>query len=296
MDLSNFINTYQYILLPAAIIFVLVILATTWLGVLFWVARDITIRSRNLLVAAASVLLVLILNIPGLIIYLMLRPSATLEDNKDYALLYQSILDKDVYLCHSCQLPVHAEHKHCAHCGVAQTLKCAECNYKVNAAWNHCINCGAEVVLPVPKRNLLGNLKKKLFAPFRFIGRLWRAYVSFISRLIRSIRLPRIRISLRLPKFRLSLPKLNLRRAPKPAIAKQTEVVKEAKAEVKSVAVETEPKRKRGRPAKQKPVPADRPGYVMIDGKEVKLNKDGTPRKGRADAGQMRGKYKPRQG
>ena len=51
-----------------------------WLGTLVWVYRDIRERTRDTWSQNVSWLLVLVFNIPGLILYLVLRPRETLVE------------------------------------------------------------------------------------------------------------------------------------------------------------------------------------------------------------------------
>jgi heme/copper-type cytochrome/quinol oxidase subunit 2 len=53
----------------------------------FWTARDVAARSRDLLVRAAAVVLVLGLNVFGLVIYVLLRPPETLSEREERELI-----------------------------------------------------------------------------------------------------------------------------------------------------------------------------------------------------------------
>ena len=49
-------------------------LAALWLSLIFWTLRDIRSRSHDKLVHILAAILVAVLNLPGIIIYLILRP------------------------------------------------------------------------------------------------------------------------------------------------------------------------------------------------------------------------------
>lgn len=49
-------------------------------SLIVWTARDIAARSRDLTIRVAAVLGVLVLNVLGLVIYLMLRPRETVAE------------------------------------------------------------------------------------------------------------------------------------------------------------------------------------------------------------------------
>lgn len=56
-------------------------------SLLVWTARDIAARSRDVLVRLGAVLLVLILNLFGVVIYLLLRPPETLAERRERELV-----------------------------------------------------------------------------------------------------------------------------------------------------------------------------------------------------------------
>ena len=64
--------------LVAQYLAVLVELAALWLGLVIWTFRDIRSRSRDIFAQILATLVVAILNLPGLLIYMMVRPRETL--------------------------------------------------------------------------------------------------------------------------------------------------------------------------------------------------------------------------
>src|SRR5438270_8876799 len=56
------------------------VLASMWLGIVLWTLRDVRARSRDVLAQGAAVLMVAVLNVFGLVLYLMLRPRETLSE------------------------------------------------------------------------------------------------------------------------------------------------------------------------------------------------------------------------
>ena len=55
-------------------------LAALWVSLVVWTYRDIRSRARDPLVHTLSALLVAVLNVPGVLVYLILRPPRTLEE------------------------------------------------------------------------------------------------------------------------------------------------------------------------------------------------------------------------
>ena len=55
-------------------------IAALWIALVIWTYRDIRSRARDPLVQILSTLLVAVLNLPGILVYLILRPQRTLEE------------------------------------------------------------------------------------------------------------------------------------------------------------------------------------------------------------------------
>jgi len=55
-------------------------LAALWISLVIWTNRDIRTRARDPLVQILATLLVAVLNLPGVLVYLILRPPRTLEE------------------------------------------------------------------------------------------------------------------------------------------------------------------------------------------------------------------------
>ena len=55
-------------------------LAALWISLVVWTNRDIRARARDPLVQTLATLLVAVLNLPGVLVYIILRPPRTLEE------------------------------------------------------------------------------------------------------------------------------------------------------------------------------------------------------------------------
>ena len=83
MDLENILNTIQ----PFLVLFVAVFaafLTATWISSVIWAFRDIRARTRDIFAQVLATLMVLIFfplfPLPGLALYLILRPRETLAE------------------------------------------------------------------------------------------------------------------------------------------------------------------------------------------------------------------------
>ncbi len=118
--------------------------AALWLSLLFWVYRDIRKRVRDPLIHILAVLVAAILFLPGMLIYLILRPPQTLEDEYQHTLeeeaLLQSIEDKP--LCPGCGRQVHEDWSVCPNCHTRLKKNCHQCGRLMELPWNLCPYCG----------------------------------------------------------------------------------------------------------------------------------------------------------
>ncbi len=64
-------------------------------GLVVWTARDVSARTRTRWVRLGAVLLVLLLNVFGLVMYLLLRPRETLSDRYERELI-EEILAREL--------------------------------------------------------------------------------------------------------------------------------------------------------------------------------------------------------
>ncbi len=69
--------------------------ALLYFSLLVWTARDVAARTRDSLVRLAAVALVLVLNVLGLVVYLLLRPQETITEHYEKELI-EEILAREV--------------------------------------------------------------------------------------------------------------------------------------------------------------------------------------------------------
>ncbi|CAN5677853.1 hypothetical protein BH23CHL2_BH23CHL2_02640 [soil metagenome] len=115
-----------------------------WFALAVWTFRDIERRSSSIVVQVLATLVVVLGFIPGIVIYLLLRPRETVEQR------YQREIE-DTYLaqevssapiCPGCMRPVRDEFIFCPDCGVSLRGTCQSCGRLVDADWNICAYCG----------------------------------------------------------------------------------------------------------------------------------------------------------
>ncbi|MBN1373689.1 MAG: zinc ribbon domain-containing protein [Anaerolineaceae bacterium] len=118
--------------------------AALWLSLIFWTYRDIRRRARDPLVRILAVLVVAVLFLPGMLVYYILRPARTLEEEFQQTLEEEALLQsiEDSALCPGCGRRVRDEWVACPGCYTRLKKPCHQCGKPMELAWNLCPFCG----------------------------------------------------------------------------------------------------------------------------------------------------------
>jgi hypothetical protein len=121
-----------------------------WLSIIVWVYRDIRDRTRDLGLQVLAVFIVMMFfpgfNIPGLALYLMMRPRETLEEAYSRSLEEEALLREigDEGLCPSCRRFVERTWRVCPFCQTQLKDMCSDCQQLLSFNWVVCPYCTAE--------------------------------------------------------------------------------------------------------------------------------------------------------
>jgi RNA polymerase subunit RPABC4/transcription elongation factor Spt4 len=148
-------GVYQMILDPAFLSgFTLILtgftgafLAAIWVALVVWTYRDIRARARDRLVHILAAALVVILNLPGVLVYLVLRPPRTLEEEYQQTLEEEALLQtiEDQTICPGCERHVKEGWMVCPTCQTKLLKPCHQCDKLMELSWNICPFCGTPV-------------------------------------------------------------------------------------------------------------------------------------------------------
>lgn len=129
-------------------------LAALWLSLAVWTFRDIRRRARDPFTRILAVLLVLLLFLPGLLLYLILRPSITLEEEYQHTLEEEALLQniEDAPLCPGCNRRIQPDWMVCPSCHTLLKKRCPNCSKLMELPWNLCPYCAT----PLPGVRLEG--------------------------------------------------------------------------------------------------------------------------------------------
>lgn len=139
-------------------------LAALWLSLIIWTYRDIKSRARDTLIYILATLIVALLSLPGLLIYLVLRPQLTLEEEYQRSLEEEALLQavENKTLCPGCERNIKEDWQVCPNCHTRLKKPCLHCGKLMDLPWNVCPYCGSpelgirtENILSVD--NTLGN-------------------------------------------------------------------------------------------------------------------------------------------
>ena len=128
--------------------------AIVWVSTVFWTYRDIRRRSRSYGVQAMATLFVLAFFLPGLWVYLILRPRLTLAQQYVVSLEQEALL-QELELsssCPDCKRAVHDDFLLCPACKTTLKEPCVACMKPLGRTWLACPFCGQDrVAPPAPK-------------------------------------------------------------------------------------------------------------------------------------------------
>jgi hypothetical protein len=119
-------------------------LAALWLSLVIWTYRDIRRRTRDALARILAILVVALLFLPGIVIYLILRPPRTLEQEYQHTLEEEALLQaiEDASLCPGCGRRTNENWLVCPNCHTKLKKTCHNCGKLMDLPWNLCPYCG----------------------------------------------------------------------------------------------------------------------------------------------------------
>jgi len=121
-----------------------------WLSIIVWIYRDVRDRTRDLALQVIAMFMALMFfpgfNVPGLALYLMLRPRETLDEAYARSLEEEALLREigDEAVCPSCRRFVERGWRVCAFCQTQLKDTCTGCDQLLSFNWVVCPFCGGQ--------------------------------------------------------------------------------------------------------------------------------------------------------
>ena len=131
-------------------------LLTLWISALIWTMRDIRQRADDPVSHLVAVVLVLLFNFPGWVLYRVLRPPQTLKEQAERRLedeLVRGLQAEPALSCSRCHTPVEADYIACPGCAVRLKRVCGGCERALAPEWVACPWCAHRVaeLQPAPQ-------------------------------------------------------------------------------------------------------------------------------------------------
>ena len=119
-------------------------LVALWLALVIWTYRDMRGRHRDRLVPILAALMVALLTLPGVLVYLILRPARTLEEEYQQTLEEEALLHsiEDQSVCPGCERHVKEDWLVCPSYQTKLRKRCHSCGRLMELPWNICPFCG----------------------------------------------------------------------------------------------------------------------------------------------------------
>ena len=116
-----------------------------WVSLVVWTFRDVRARSRDVFAQLLAVLMVIVFNVAGLVLYFMLRPQETLAEQYERALEEEALLQdiEERYNCPGCKHKIRVDFQYCPSCHTRLKQVCPSCGKLIQLQWDMCPYCGA---------------------------------------------------------------------------------------------------------------------------------------------------------
>ncbi len=118
-------------------------IAAFWLSLLVWTYRDIRSRVKDPLVRILAVLVVAVLFLPGVVVYLILRPPQTMEEEYQHMLEEEALLQaiEERSACPGCGRHTAEDWIVCPNCHTKLMKNCHACDRLLKLPWSLCPYC-----------------------------------------------------------------------------------------------------------------------------------------------------------
>ena len=147
MDFEQILRTIQpFVIMFAALL--AAFMTAMWISIVIWTFRDIRSRSRDIFAQILATLMVLVFfplfPLPGLALYMLLRPRETLSEVYERSLEEEALLQgiEERLACPGCNRRIEEEFLICPTCHTRLKKTCPACGRLLHLRWNLCPYCG----------------------------------------------------------------------------------------------------------------------------------------------------------
>lgn len=118
--------------------------AALWLGLAIWAYRDACARSKEAAVRLGAFFFSFFFGLPGLLLYILLRPRDTLAEAYSRTLEEETLLQEieEQLACPNCRRRIEEDFLLCPHCRSQLKQRCGRCERLMHLRWLACAYCG----------------------------------------------------------------------------------------------------------------------------------------------------------
>jgi RNA polymerase subunit RPABC4/transcription elongation factor Spt4 len=153
---SGILTTLQNMVGPA-IGCTVAFLVVFWLSLVIWTFRDIRSRTQDFMTQVLATILVAIFFVPGVLVYMILRPRQTLAETYERQLEEESLLAEmtERQTCGNCHARIEGDFQVCPSCGQKLKRPCPKCERLLELRWTFCPYCATNLA-GAPRQNMPG--------------------------------------------------------------------------------------------------------------------------------------------
>jgi hypothetical protein len=144
---SSFVHSTGFVVARNLAVFFAVVF---WLTLAFWVHRDARRRVDDPFLVLVATLLGLVPPYVGPVVYLLFRPTETIDDVRLRRVELQALeqqLGRGRPACPVCSVPVEPDYLACPVCTTTLRRPCATCNAPLEPLWQMCPYCATSIEL-----------------------------------------------------------------------------------------------------------------------------------------------------
>ena len=144
LDFFDFVGNIDFNMFGTLFVVALVVF---WLVIIGWVWIDSSERTSKKGLKIGYILLVIFFNVFGLIIYLIIRPSETIEEIywEDLERRYLKYETSELGDCPRCGSQLYPGYVFCTNCGYRLKVKCTQCGVLIDKDHVFCEYCGFKI-------------------------------------------------------------------------------------------------------------------------------------------------------
>lgn len=137
---------------------IILVAGVLWLSLAYWALKDARSRSESPAFHIIAMLINLAFPLLGLIVYLLIRPSTTLIEERALELEAEALAGapadntEDIRPCPACGRDIERDYVLCPYCHTRFAKRCPSCQKSVRLGWSLCPYCAASLELGTKTR------------------------------------------------------------------------------------------------------------------------------------------------